>query len=86
MTDRGNTGTDGLEATMKRLEKLREYRSRLFNDVSNRVDKYLADGCQPSKAIALNNYVRKCQLRIRLINAELDRHIAADPRVLQPAH
>lgn len=82
---RGNTDRVGLEATMKRLEKLREYRSRLSNDVAERVAKHIAAGYPVSEARELAVYVSKCNLRIRLINAVLDEAIATDQRVLQPA-
>lgn len=75
----------GVEANMLRLKRLREYRSRIFNDMNSRVDKFIADGMPPKNAPVLGDYVRKCQFRIRIMNEEIDRIIAADPRVLQPA-
>ena len=75
----------GVEANMKRLTRLREYRSRIFNDMNGRVDKFIADGMPPKQATKVGDYVRKCQFRIRIMNAEIDRLIAADPRVLRQA-
>ena len=75
----------GVEANMLRLKRLREYRSRIFNDMNSRVDKYIAAGMPPKQAPAVGEYVRKCQLRIRIMNDEIDRVIESDPRVLRPA-
>ena len=86
----GNTQKRSLEATMKRLEKLREYRSRLVAESNTSVDKLIAakeNGTVSPQLIAkTTEHVRRMQFRIQRINTEVDRLIAADPRVLQPAH
>ncbi|HWZ97285.1 MAG TPA: hypothetical protein VN025_05945 [Candidatus Dormibacteraeota bacterium] len=70
---------------MKRLEKLREYRSRLANDVDARIAKFICDGKPAEQVIPLSDFVRNANFRMRRTNAEIDRLIAADPRVLRPA-
>jgi hypothetical protein len=70
---------------MKRLKKLREYRSRLVNDVDQRMTKFIADGMKPERMPALTDFVRKSNFRVRIINTEIDKLIASDPRVLRQA-
>lgn len=74
---------------MTKLERLRKYRSRLVAECNQRVDKFILDSyagkMTPQRLETDTEFIRKVQLRIRLINYEVDRLIAADPRVLQPA-
>jgi hypothetical protein len=81
----GNTVQADLEVVMKRLQKLREYRSRLNAECNTVVDKYIAEGCPPEKNALLGDYIRRVQLRIRLINEVVDKQISSDPRVLRSA-
>ena len=74
---------------MTRLNQLRRYRGVLKAECDAKVDKFLAMPPKErteKKVAELSEYIRKVQMRIRLMNAEHDRLIAADPRVLQPAH
>jgi hypothetical protein len=69
---------------MNRLQRLREYRSRLVNEQFAKVDKFIADGQKAKElfdkglpfrldAETYTNYMDKSNARIRLINAEIDR-------------
>jgi hypothetical protein len=62
----------------ERIVKLREYRSRLVNEVHAKTDKFIVD-LQAGNRVpeTFGPYVRKVQDRVRLINAEIDRLIAA---------
>jgi hypothetical protein len=59
---------------MTRLEHLREYRSRLVNDVVAKTDKFIVD-VQSGKPVpeTFGPYVRNVQERVRLINAEVEK-------------
>jgi len=73
---------------MTRLEQLRRYRSVLKTECDATVDKFLAMSPEKrteGRIAELSEYVRKVQMRILLMNAEHDRIVAADPRVLRPA-
>jgi hypothetical protein len=83
MTAPGNTvGTD-LEVLMTRLKQLREYRSRLIADVTTVIDKFMAAGRPAGAANNLNAHIRQVNLRIRLIDEQVNLIIANEPRVLQ---
>jgi len=74
-----------LQKRIKRLEQLREYRSRLLKSSFAAVDKFLAtpiDQVTPEYRKESNAFVRRCQLRIKLTNIEYDRIVATDPHVL----
>lgn len=62
---------------MDRLEGLREYRSRLTNDLNQKVDKFFSDGRPVEQALPLSEYMATVQSRVRLINAEVDKLVAS---------
>ena len=59
---------------MKRIERLREYRTRLSNDVQKLASRTL-DG---DAARARNARVDILQLRMRLLNSEIDKLMAIE--------
>jgi hypothetical protein len=82
----GNTVPTDVEVVMKkRLMQLREYRSRLSNDVTARMDKFIADGKPVEQATSLGDFIRNVNFRMRRTNAEIEKLIASDPRVLRQA-
>jgi hypothetical protein len=62
---------------MSRLEKMREYRSHLVNEVNALVDAYIANPAGTDVA-ALNLRVRTMQERVRLMNVEIDKLMAIE--------
>lgn len=67
-----------------RLGQLREYRSRLFNDATAQVHKLIDSAAgklqlTPEEVTLLNDRARKCQLRIRVINLEIDSILTDQP-------
>jgi hypothetical protein len=61
---------------MTHIQRLREYRSRMVNELNTKVDTFLADGHPAEQVIPLHNYINKVQTRVRLLNTEID-HLEA---------
>ena len=73
---------------LSRMEKLRGYRAVLMTECSDRVDRFLATPSSEmteSEISSQNDYIRRVQLRMKLINNEVVRIVSADPRVLKAA-
>jgi hypothetical protein len=74
-----------LKRMAKRLMRIRGYRNKLMNECNTRVDSFLAtpdDKLTPTDLQKQNDYMRVVQLRMRLMNKEIDRIVDGDPRVL----
>lgn len=82
-TGPGNTCRTDLEVLMTRLKQLREYRSRLATDSATVLEKFIAKGRPEGEMEILRHHLNWVNLRIHLINEEVNRIIASDPRVLQ---
>lgn len=67
---------------MSNVEHLREYRSRLWNDLTERVDKVIAHRdagtLTPEELASLTHFGDLVQKRTRRLNLEIDRLIAAN--------
>jgi hypothetical protein len=63
------------------VEQLREYRSRLWNDLTERVDTLIAHQgagtLTPEELMNLAQYGDLIQKRMRILNTEIDRLVAA---------
>ena len=56
-----------------RLQSVREYRSRLINEVHARIDKFHADGKPAEQFLEYANYIDLVNDRVRVANYEVDR-------------
>ncbi len=63
---------------MTRLEHLREYRGRLLNEETARIDKFYAEGRPQKDAKALATFLFHVVERTRLIDAEVDKLMEAE--------
>lgn len=60
---------------MTRVEKLREYRSRLIQEVDAKIDAFIADGRPAMQALALSDHIAKVHQRAHLIDLEVDKEM-----------
>jgi hypothetical protein len=61
---------------MTRVERLREYRSRLANEIRSLVDKHLENGAPIDTIPELQVQLRLMQDRMRIMNVEIDKRMA----------
>lgn len=65
-------------ANQTRLVRLREYRSRIVNDVQARTAQFIVDvDLGKTVPVTFTLFAQKAQERVRLINAEIDRLLAS---------